>query len=125
MTRLQKECRKVNEALVYRAEYKRPFSVLKYAMTLDGKIAASTGHAAWVSGKESRQKVFAMRARSDAIIVGGNTVRRDSKSVSVKIVVLCCGCVQLLRCGLRSGLMHLAVDQFEIRLSRFIDSPGR
>jgi riboflavin biosynthesis pyrimidine reductase len=110
---------------VYRAEYKRPFSVLKYAMTLDGKIAASTGHAAWVSGKESRQKVFAMRARSDAIIVGGNTVRRDSKSFSVRIVVLCCGCVQLLRCGLRSGLMHQQWISSRYVLSRFVDSPGR
>lgn len=48
-----------------------------------GKIAASTGHSAWVSSKESRQRVFATRAQSDAIIVGGNTVRRDSKCTSI------------------------------------------
>lgn len=85
---LQEACQKANEALVYRMEFKRPFSVLKYAMTLDGKIAASTGHAAWVSGKESRQKVFVMRGRSDAIIVGGNTVRRDSEAAYVLASVL-------------------------------------
>jgi hypothetical protein len=43
-----------------------------------GKIAASSGHAAWVSGELSRARVFRMRAQSDAVIVGGNTVRRDS-----------------------------------------------
>lgn len=44
-----------------------------------GKIAASSGHAAWVSSALSRQRVFKTRAESDAVIVGGNTVRRDSK----------------------------------------------
>jgi len=43
-----------------------------------GKIAASSGHAAWVSGELSRARVFRTRAQSDAVIVGGNTVRRDS-----------------------------------------------
>lgn len=42
-----------------------------------GKIAASSGHASWVSSKQSRNRVFELRARSDAVIVGGNTVRRD------------------------------------------------
>ncbi|KAH7278822.1 hypothetical protein KP509_38G057400 [Ceratopteris richardii] len=59
-------------------------STLKYAMTLDGKIAASTGHAAWVSSKESRQRVFATRGRTNAIIVGGNTVRRDNPRLTTR-----------------------------------------
>jgi hypothetical protein len=63
------------QALLHRAATGRPFSVLKYAMTADGKIATSTGHSAWVSSTASRQLVFEQRARSDAVIVGGNTVR--------------------------------------------------
>lgn len=43
-----------------------------------GKIAASSGHASWISSKRSRTRVFELRGRSDAVIVGGNTVRRDS-----------------------------------------------
>jgi len=43
-----------------------------------GKIAASSGHASWISSKQSRNLVFELRGRSDAVIVGGNTVRRDS-----------------------------------------------
>lgn len=44
-----------------------------------GKIAASSGHAAWISSKKSRSRVFELRGRSDAIVVGGNTVRRDGE----------------------------------------------
>jgi diaminohydroxyphosphoribosylaminopyrimidine deaminase/5-amino-6-(5-phosphoribosylamino)uracil reductase len=71
-------CQVVNAPLLYRAAYKIPYSILKFAMTLDGKIASSTGHAAWVSSELSRERVFSTRAVSDAVIVGGNTVRRDS-----------------------------------------------
>lgn len=77
-------CRMVNAPLLCRAAQRMPYSVLKYAMTLDGKIAASTGHASWVSSKESRQRVFATRGRSDAIIVGGNTVRRDNPRLTTR-----------------------------------------
>ena len=38
-----------------------------------------SGHAAWISSRKSRDRDFELRGRSDAIIVGGNTVRRDSK----------------------------------------------
>ncbi|CAK9207990.1 unnamed protein product [Sphagnum jensenii] len=79
-----KSCRVVNAPLLYKAAYKIPFSLLKYAMTLDGKIAASSGHAAWVSGELSRARVFRTRAQSDAVIVGGNTVRRDNPSLTTR-----------------------------------------
>eukprot|EP00252_Welwitschia_mirabilis_P018876 TRINITY_DN4235_c0_g1_i1.p1 TRINITY_DN4235_c0_g1~~TRINITY_DN4235_c0_g1_i1.p1 ORF type:complete len:588 (-),score=105.65 TRINITY_DN4235_c0_g1_i1:216-1979(-) len=81
---LLKACKHVNAPLLYREAYKIPFSVLKYAMTLDGKIAASTGHAAWVSSKDSRNVVFEMRGRSDAVIIGGNTVRRDNPRLTTR-----------------------------------------
>eukprot|EP00898_Chlorokybus_atmophyticus_P000409 jgi/Chlat1/1369/Chrsp119S01767 len=77
-------CREVNAALLYRVLTKRPFSVLKYAMTLDGKIASTTGHAAWVSSPASRGHVFETRARSDAVIVGGNTLRRDNPRLTTR-----------------------------------------
>ncbi|KAF8033693.1 hypothetical protein BT93_C0073 [Corymbia citriodora subsp. variegata] len=80
----QKACRIVNAPLVYRAASRVPFSVLKYAMTLDGKIAASSGHAAWISSKKSRSRVFELRGRSDAIVVGGNTVRRDDPRLTAR-----------------------------------------
>eukprot|EP00983_Pelagomonas_calceolata_P111762 1159815-Pelagomonas_calceolata.AAC.10 len=44
-------------------------------MTLDGKIATASGHSAWVTSPDARANVFKMRANSDVVIVGGNTVR--------------------------------------------------
>ncbi|KAG4922522.1 hypothetical protein JHK84_051365 [Glycine max] len=80
----QKECLLVNAPLICRAALRVPFSVLKYAMTLDGKIAATTGHASWISCKQSRNLVFELRGRSDAVIVGGNTVRRDNPRLTAR-----------------------------------------
>ncbi len=71
-------CRQLNEAFIHRVIHHRPFGILKYAMTLDGKIATTTGHSAWVSGPDSRQRVHQLRSQCDAVIVGGNTVRQDN-----------------------------------------------
>jgi diaminohydroxyphosphoribosylaminopyrimidine deaminase/5-amino-6-(5-phosphoribosylamino)uracil reductase len=74
----EETCRKLNEAFIHRVVHKRPFGILKYAMTLDGKIAATTGHSAWVTTPASRDRVHKLRSVCNAVIVGGNTVRRDN-----------------------------------------------
>jgi diaminohydroxyphosphoribosylaminopyrimidine deaminase/5-amino-6-(5-phosphoribosylamino)uracil reductase len=71
-------CQELNEAFVHRVLHQRPFGILKYAMTLDGKIAATTGHSAWVTGAAARSEVHYLRSSCDAIVVGGNTVRQDN-----------------------------------------------
>lgn len=71
-------CQKLNESFVHRIQYQRPFGILKYAMTLDGKIATTTGHSAWVTSPAARAWVHQLRSQCDAVIVGGNTVRRDN-----------------------------------------------
>ncbi len=75
-------CRQLNEAFIHRVTYRQPFGILKYAMTLDGKIATSTGHSAWISGPSSRQQVHQLRSQCDAVIVGGNTVRKDNPNLT-------------------------------------------
>ncbi|XP_028790229.1 riboflavin biosynthesis protein PYRR, chloroplastic isoform X1 [Neltuma alba] len=80
----QKACLLVNAPLICRAALRLPFSVLKFAMTLDGKIATSSGHSAWISSKQSRKLVLELRGRNDAIIVGGNTVRRDNPRLTAR-----------------------------------------
>ena len=75
-------CRQLNEAFIHRVKYRRPFGILKYAMTLDGKIATTTGHSAWVSGPAARQRVHQLRSQCDAVIVGGNTVRQDNPNLT-------------------------------------------
>ncbi|OKH12605.1 riboflavin biosynthesis protein RibD [Fischerella major NIES-592] len=74
----EEACRKLNEGFIHRILYKRPLGILKYAMTLDGKIATTTGHSAWVTNQEARSVVHQVRAACDAVIVGGNTVRLDN-----------------------------------------------
>lgn len=71
-------CQILNEAFFHRITHRRPFGILKYAMTLDGKIAATGGHSAWVTSPGARREVHHLRATCDAVIVGGNTVRRDN-----------------------------------------------
>ena len=71
-------CEELNEAFVHRILHHRPFGLLKYAMTLDGKIAAIGGHSSWVTGSAARQRVHHLRSACEAIVVGGNTVRQDN-----------------------------------------------
>lgn len=76
--------RQLAEGFVSRVLRKRPFGILKYAMTLDGKIASVTGSSKWVTGPAARSRVQAIRRGVDAIIVGGGTVRMDDPSLTVR-----------------------------------------
>jgi diaminohydroxyphosphoribosylaminopyrimidine deaminase / 5-amino-6-(5-phosphoribosylamino)uracil reductase len=71
-------CKKLNEGFINRILHKRPLGILKYAMTLDGKIATTTGHSSWISNQNARNQVHLLRAACDAVIIGGNTVRQDN-----------------------------------------------
>ncbi len=75
-------CRQLNEAFIHRIIHQQPFGILKYAMTLDGKIATTTGHSAWVTSKASRHLVHQLRSTCDAVIIGGNTVRQDNPNLT-------------------------------------------
>lgn len=74
----EEACRKLNEGFVHRILYHRPFGILKYAVTLDGKIATTTGHSAWVTSSAARTAVHQLRGTCDAVVIGGNTLRQDN-----------------------------------------------
>ena len=74
----EEACRRLNEGFIHRMLHRKPFGILKYAMTLDGKIATNTGHSAWVTSPEARSEVHQLRKACDAVIIGANTVRRDN-----------------------------------------------
>ena len=74
----EEACRQLNEAFVHRILYQRPFGILKYAMTADGKIATTSGHSAWITSNDARSLVHQLRAACDAVIIGGNTLRLDN-----------------------------------------------
>jgi 3,4-dihydroxy 2-butanone 4-phosphate synthase/GTP cyclohydrolase II len=64
----------------------RPHVVLKYAQTLDGRIATRSGDAKWISGEPERQVSHAMRAGCDAVLVGANTLLQDDPQLTVRMV---------------------------------------
>lgn len=71
------ECHRLNEVFLHYITHKTPFVVLKYAMTLDGKIAAFNGDSRWVTGKAARAHVHETRNRLTGIMVGVGTVLAD------------------------------------------------
>jgi diaminohydroxyphosphoribosylaminopyrimidine deaminase / 5-amino-6-(5-phosphoribosylamino)uracil reductase len=75
-------CEELNEGFIQRIVHHRPLGILKYAMTLDGKIATDSGHSRWVSSEPSRDYVHHLRAGCDAVIIGGNTLRRDNPQLT-------------------------------------------
>jgi len=79
---LAEDCQALNEGFCHRVQTGRAFGILKYAMTLDGKIASSTGDSLWITGEAARQWVYRLRSRCDAVITGGNTVRRDNPALT-------------------------------------------
>lgn len=83
---LEEECRKINSSFFYHIMHKIPYVVLKSAMTIDGKIATSTGDSKWVTSEESRKKVHEIRDDLDGIMVGINTVIKDNPSLNVRLV---------------------------------------
>ena len=82
---LEEECRRLNEVFFHYIKTKRPFVVMKYAMTMDGKIAAYTGASRWVTGEEARAHVQQQRNRLTAIMVGVGTVLADDPMLTCRM----------------------------------------
>ncbi len=82
---LEQEARRLNESFFTFHEKKRPFVTLKWAMSLDGRTSADTGHSMWISCEDSRRHAHNLRARHDAIAVGLGTVLLDNPRLTVRI----------------------------------------
>jgi len=79
---LAEEASRMNEAfLTYRRD-KRPFGILKIAMTLDGKIATANGESQWITSEESRTAVQGLRHSVDAVVTGSGTFLKDKPQLT-------------------------------------------
>lgn len=82
---LKEECDALNPVFFHYITTKRPYVVMKYAMTLDGKIACDTGDSKWVTGESARQNVLKTRSLLTGIMVGINTVVADNPMLTCRI----------------------------------------
>lgn len=82
---LGERARKMNEAFIKWITTKKPFVIMKTAISLDGKIATNTGESKWISSEESRNYVHKLRNRVDAVIIGINTVLKDDPYLTTRI----------------------------------------
>ncbi len=82
---LEKEAEKINEIFIKYIREKRPFCILKTAMTMDGKIASSSGESMWITKEKSRYYVHELRNRVSGIMVGINTVIKDNPSLTTRL----------------------------------------
>ena len=94
-----------NRAFIHRVQTGRPWGLLKWAMSLDGRTALPNGESQWISAPPARGWVHQLRAGCDAVIVGGGTVRADNPLLTSR--------------GLRSP------EPLRVVLSRSLDLPAQ
>ncbi|MEW9919449.1 bifunctional diaminohydroxyphosphoribosylaminopyrimidine deaminase/5-amino-6-(5-phosphoribosylamino)uracil reductase RibD [Marimonas sp. MJW-29] len=78
------EARRDHEGFFTKTEVGRPLLTLKLANSFDGRIATGTGESQWITGPDARRLVHGMRARHDAVMVGGGTARKDDPGLTVR-----------------------------------------
>ncbi len=81
---LKSEARTLNEAFIKYITERQPFTVLKIAQSLDGKIATSKGESKWITGAKARERVHELRNELDSIMVGIGTIQADNPSLDCR-----------------------------------------
>lgn len=82
---LEDEARKLNEAFFTFHEKKRPFVAIKFAASLDGKMATGLGDSKWITNESARKYARSLRVNYQAILVGINTILADNPHLGVRI----------------------------------------
>jgi len=82
---LEEESQRLNEAYVKHIKTRKPFVILKVAMTLDGKIATPEGESKWITGERARHEVHKLRSRVDAIMTAIGTVKADNPQLTARV----------------------------------------
>lgn len=82
---LEKEARELNQVFLKYITTKKPYVLLKMAMSMDGKIATKTGQSQWISSEESRRQVHYLRHSFPAVMVGIGTVLADDPMLNCRL----------------------------------------
>ena len=83
---LEEACRESNRIFFKYIRTGLPYVTLKFAQTLDGRIATASGHSRWISSPPSLRFAHRLRAVHDAILVGADTVRMDNPELTCRLV---------------------------------------
>ncbi|HCT65707.1 MAG TPA: bifunctional diaminohydroxyphosphoribosylaminopyrimidine deaminase/5-amino-6-(5-phosphoribosylamino)uracil reductase RibD [Lachnospiraceae bacterium] len=122
---LQEECDQMNDVFFHYITTNMPFVAMKYAMTMDGKIATYTGKSQWITGEKARQAVQESRNRYSSIMVGVGTVCTDDPLLTcrteggrnpIRVV-----CDTNLSIPLSSKIVETAKDVPTIIVCSFVD----
>ena len=80
----EQEALELNKSFIYRNTKGSAFGVLKWAMSIDGRLGLKNGESKWITNENSRSVVHHFRANFDAIIIGGNTLRKDNPLLTTR-----------------------------------------
>jgi len=82
---LEETCKRINERFFKFIRTGIPFVTLKYAQTLDGRIATSVGHSQWISSEKSLRFAHMLRSHHDAALIGVGTLLRDNPELTTRL----------------------------------------
>ena len=80
----ENEALELNKSFIYKNLNSSSYGVLKWAMSIDGKVGLKNGESKWITNEKSRAFVHKLRADFDAIIIGGNTLRKDNPILTTR-----------------------------------------
>jgi diaminohydroxyphosphoribosylaminopyrimidine deaminase/5-amino-6-(5-phosphoribosylamino)uracil reductase len=83
---LESDCRHLNERFIKFIQTRIPFVTLKFAQTIDGRIATASGQSRWISSPASLRFAHTLRAIHDGILVGSGTILKDDPELTVRLV---------------------------------------
>lgn len=111
---MRHECDELNPVFFHYITTKMPYVVMKYAMTMDGKIATRTGASKWITGERAREYVHEERCRYSAIMAGIGTILKDDPMLNVRGID---GAHQPLRVIIDSNI-SIPMDSAIVRTSK-------
>ena len=82
---MREECDAINPVFFHYITTKRPFVAMKYAMTMDGKIATKIGESKWITGEIAREHVHTLRHAYKGIMAGIGTVLKDDPMLNCRM----------------------------------------
>ena len=78
------EAKEINKAFIFKSLYGKSYGTLKYAISIDGRVGLRNGESKWITNNLSRSQVHKLRASFDAVIIGGNTLRKDNPFLTTR-----------------------------------------